>query len=322
MAQTRASRIERLRRGVEDGGGAVTPGFEIQAQPMHIGIDGVTYRVFSWEITPGGKGRHPDERRVQTTRPGEVPFLVPDERTLLIGYHDELDVFAAWDVRMHPNPGATSSLQVRLPVLRKAAEEGLASQRRPIGDETEVVVAFRPEVILTYLEMAALLPAPGASSVDVEATARAAGGEPVPVAELPEDVARRREIRVIEEKVRDQQFRRRVIAAYGGRCAFCGLGGGLGQAAHIDGVGEGGPDLVVNGLCVCPTHHAAFDRGLITVGAGNAIEVAEEKLRARGCDTADVDGFRAGLFDRLALPPAADNHPDPARLAAHRERWQ
>jgi putative restriction endonuclease len=322
MTQTRTGRIERLVSGVEDGSGIVAPGFDSQAQPMHIGIGGVTYRVFSWEISHGGKGRHPDEYRVQTTRPGEAPFLVPGERTLLIGYHDDLDVFAAWDVRMHPDPSVSSSLQVRLPVLRKAAEEGIASQSRPIGDETEIVVAFRPEATPTYLEMAALLPAPGASSTDVEATERAAGGETVPVAELPEDVERRREIRVIEEKVRDQRFRHKVVAAYDGRCAFCGLGGGLTQAAHIDGLGEGGPDLVVNGLCACPNHHAAFDRGLIAVGAGNAIEVSEEKLRARGCDDADVEGFRTGLFDQLALPPAAQNHPDPARLAAHRERWQ
>lgn len=308
--------------GVEDGGGTVVPGYDVQAQPMQIGLAGGIYRVFSWEISHGGKGRHPDEYRVQTTRPGEAPFLVPDERTLLIGYHDGLDVFAAWDVRMHPNPSTSSSLQVRLPVLRKAAEEGLASQQRPIGDETEVVIAFRPEAALTYLEMAELLPPPGASTADVEATAKAAAGEPVAVSELPEEVERRREIRVIEEKVRDQRFRHKVVSAYGGRCAFCGLGGGLAQAAHIDGVGEGGPDLVVNGLCACPNHHLAFDRGLITVGAGNAIEVSEEGLRARGCDDADVDGFRAALFSHLTLPPAPENHPDPARLAAHRERWQ
>lgn len=322
MTQTRQSRIERLASGIEEAGGAVTPGYEAQVQPLQIGIAGKTYRIFSWEISHGGKGRHPEEYRVQTTRPGEAPFFDPGERTLLIGYHDGLDVFAAWDARMHPNPSTSSSLQVRLPVLEKAAAEGLASQRRPIGDEAEVVVAFRPEAALTYLEMAALLPAPGASSDDVEATAKAANGESVPVSELPEDVERRREIRVIEEKVRDQRFRRKVIAAYGGRCAFCGLSSGLGQAAHIVGVGEGGPDLVVNGLCACPNHHAAFDRGLITVGAGNAIEVSEEELRARGCEDADLKAFKAALFDQLALPVAAANHPDPLRLAAHRGRWR
>jgi putative restriction endonuclease len=321
MTHTREDRIERLVRGVEEGGGTVAPGFDVQGQPMHVGLCGETYRVFSWEISHGGKGRHPDEYRVQTTRPGEVRFLEPGERTLLIGYHDELDVFAAWDVRMHPNPSTSSSLQVRLPVLRKAAEEGLASQQRPIGGEIEVVIAFRPEATPTYLEMAALLPAPGASSADVEATARAADGESVPVTELPEDVERRREIRVIEEKVRDQRFRRKVIAAYGGRCAFCGLGSGLTQAAHIEGVGEGGLDLVVNGLCACPNHHAAFDRGLITVGAGNAIEVNEEKLRAHGCDDGEVDAFRASLFESLVLPTAPENHPGQDRLAVHRARW-
>jgi len=322
MTHNRTERIERLVQGIEEGGGTVAPGFAPEAQPMQVRIDGESYRVFSWEITHGGKSRHPDEYRVQTTRPGQAPFLDPAERTLLIGYHDDLDVFAAWDVRMHPNPSTSSSLQVRMPVLRKAAAEGFASMQRPIGDEIEVVVAFRPEAAVAYLKMAPLLPPPGAARGEFEAAAKAAAGEAVPVSELPVDAERRREIRVIEEAVRDPRFRRQVIAAYGGRCAFCGLGAELAQAAHIEGVREGGPDLVVNGLGACPTHHLAFDRGLITVGDGNAIEVNEPRLRACGCGEEEVESFRAGLFSSLALPPAVANHPDPKLLAAHRERWR
>ncbi|MDX6624751.1 MAG: hypothetical protein QOE75_2683 [Solirubrobacterales bacterium] len=50
----------------------------------------------------------------------------------------------------------------------------------------------------------------------------------------------------IEIKVRDERFRRRAINAYGGhggRCAFCGLDSGLVEAAHIQAVSAGGPDL-------------------------------------------------------------------------------
>lgn len=288
---------------------------------MDLIVDGDSYRVFSWGISHGGRGRSPDEYRVQATRPGDMPLFDPERRTLLLGYHEELDVFAAWDVRMHPNPSSSPSLQVPLPVLERAAAEGFVAYPRLVSGETEVVVAFQPEATPTYLEMAVRLPEPGAGEADVAASARAGSGEAVPASELPEGIERRRELRMIETAVRDARFRRQVIAAYE-RCAFCGLGAGLTQAAHIEGVGEGGPDLIVNGLGACPTHHLAFDRGLITVGPGNAIEVNEGKLRVHGCGEDELRSFRAGLFDTLALPAAAANHPDPERLAAHRERWR
>lgn len=309
-------------RGIEAGGGAVAPGFRPQDQPMEIVIEDRPYRVFSWRISHGGRGRSREEYRVQTTRPGDVPFLDPDRETLLIGYHEDLDVFAAWDARMHPNPSGSASMQVPLSVLERAAAEGFVAHPRPVRAETEVVVAFQPEWALTYLETAARLPGPGAGEADIEASVKAGSGEAVPVEELPSGVERRRQIREIEEKIRDRRFRLRVIAAYGGRCAFCGLGGGLAEAAHIEGVGEGGPDLVVNGLAACPTHHTAFDRGLITVGVGNAIEVNEKRLRAEGCDSGQITRFRDGLFGTLVLPAAAANHPEPPRLAAHRKRWR
>lgn len=321
MAQSRKSRVARLVRGIEDGGGAVDPRLRPQDQPMDLIIDGDSYRVFSWGISHGGRGRSLNEYRVQATRPGDMPLFDPERRTLLLGYHEELDVFAAWDVRMHPNPSKSPSLQVPLPVLERAAAEGFVAHPRLVSGKTEVVVAFQPETTLTYLETAVRLPEPGASEADVVASARAGSGEAVPVSELPEGIERRRELRTIEAAVRDARFRRQVIAAYEGRCAFCGLGGGLTQAAHIQGVGEGGPDLVINGLGACPTHHLAFDRGLIMIGAGYAIEVNEEKLRAHGCGEDELRSFRAGLFDTLA-PPAAANQPDPERLAAHRERWR
>lgn len=285
-------------------------------------IDGKPYRIFSWRISHGGKGRPKDEYRVQTTRPGEMPFAGRGPGTLLLGWYEELDVFAAWDVRMHPRPKKSDSLQVRLPVLEAAASEGLVARTRAVSAGTEVVVVFRPEAMTTYLEMAELLPGTRASKKDVEATARAASGESVPVAELPKNAGRRRQIREIREKVRDQRFRTRVIDAYGGHCAFCGLGGGLAQAAHIAGVGEGGPDLVVNGVGACPNHHAAFDRGLITVGPGYKIEVNRRRLREHGCAPSEVRDFAAVVFDSLMLPVAVENHPDPGRFAVHRRRWR
>ena len=288
---------------------------------MGIIIDGESYRIFSWGISHGGKGRRPDEYRVQTTRPGDIPLLDPAVRTLLLGYHEELDVFAAWDVRIHPNPSSSASLQVPLATLRGAAVDGIAAHPRLVSGEAEVVIAFKPEAMSTYLEMASRLPEPAAGAADVEWSARAGNGETVEIEDLPADEKRRTEIRELEIKVRDERFRRRVISAYGGRCAFCGLDSGLVEAAHIEAVASGGPDLIVNGLGACPTHHAAFDRGLLTIGTGNAIELNEKRLRMRGASDGDLEQLRANLFPVLSVPATPEHRPDPDRLANHRRRW-
>lgn len=321
MALTREARIQRLVTGIEDGGGAVTPGFESAEQPMGININDEDYRIFSWRISHGGKGRSPDEYRVQTTRPDDVPFLDPTVRTLLFGYHEELDVLAAWDARVHPNPSSSASLQVPLATLKKAAVDGITAHPRLASGEAEVVVAFKPEAIGTYLEMASRLPDPAAGDADVKRSARAGNGEVVKSSDLPSDRARRTEIREIEIKVRDERFRRRVISAYGGRCAFCGLDSGLVEAAHIQAVSAGGPDLITNGLSACPTHHAAFDRGLLMIGADNAIELNEKRFRARGASDWDLEQFRVTLFPVLSAPAALEHRPDLDRLADHRYRW-
>jgi putative restriction endonuclease len=297
------------------------PGFEPAERPMRIIINGEDYRVFSWRISHGGRGRSPDEYRVQTTRPGDIPFLDPTTRTLLLGYHEQLDVFAAWDARVHPNPSSSASLQVPLATLRSAAVEGIAAHPRLVSGEAEVVVAFKPEATGTYLELASRLPDPMAGDADVEWSARAGNGETAKAVDLPDDRKRRSEIREIEVKVRDERFRRRVISVYGGRCAFCGMDSGLVEAAHIESVAAGGPDLIVNGLSACPTHHAAFDRGLLMVGANNAIELNEKRFRARGASDRDLEQFRANIFPVLSVPAATEHRPDLDRLAEHRRCW-
>ncbi len=288
---------------------------------MLMRIDGQSFRVFLWNITPGGATRSEEEYRVQTRRPASVPLLVPRRRTLVLGYHDALDVFAGWDPRSHPNPGTSSSLQVPLSSLQEAAVEGIASRTRKVSKGTEVVIAFSPAAIGTYLEIAPSLPSPRTSEKDMRAWARAGSGEEALEKDLPRGRVRREVIRQVREKVRDQRFRSGVNHAYRGRCAFCGLGVGLIEAAHIHGVKEGGPDEIDNGLCVCPTHHLAFDRGLLLVGEGGTIEVNRQRLKERGASPAEIAALKSGLFRVLKVPVAKKWRPASVRLTAHRERW-
>jgi putative restriction endonuclease len=282
-------------------------------------------RVFLWNITLGGPAgvRDPLEWRVQTTRPRTVPFDVDDGRyTILLGYHEATGAIAAWEVRAHPNPGASSSLQVSLSTLERARDEGFASQARDLGaGGHEVVVAFPPSLLSTYLEIlpdlrAAIVDASDATSGQVATE----GHDPAPE-DLPAENERRIAIRQIAQRVRDARFRWRVLTAYGGRCAFCDLDLGLAEAAHINPVAHGGPDQIVNGVAACPTHHRALDRGLLVVDDDLTIAVNADRAAALGFSSQDLGALAAGLRPSLRDTGQADQRPALEHLRAQRQRW-
>jgi hypothetical protein len=66
--------------------------------------------------------------------------------------------------------------------------------------------------------------------------------------------------------IRDGQFARSVLDAYGKRCAMCGLNMGLVAGAHILPASVlGSSDVPSNGLALCENHHRAFDSHQIWV---------------------------------------------------------
>jgi len=120
-------------------------------------------------------------------------------------------------------------------------------------------------------------------------------------------------------KVRDRQFRKRVLEAYDCRCALTGMrlinGGGRAevQAAHIMSVEANGPDTEVNGIALSGTVHWMFDRGLISLSDAGDI-LLSSKIN-------DVEGVKKLIRpDRRAILPANSNlRPHPRYLAWHRE---
>lgn len=118
---------------------------------------------------------------------------------------------------------------------------------------------------------------------------------------------------------RDRLFRRRIVTAYGARCAITGLklinGGGRAEveAAHIRPVERGGPDIVNNGLALSGTVHWMFDRGLISLGDDLEILISRQAN--------DPDSIRAlvNRTERAAAPLHVADRPHPSFLAWHRE---
>lgn len=296
---------------------------DVGARPILATVGGQALRVFLWNATAGGPPgvRAEDEFRVQTRRPGSVRFFVNDGRqTLLLGYHSGLAVFAAWDVRRHPNPSISSSLQVPLATLEEANESGFASHRRRLLDgEDDVVVSFSPEGLATYVDLVQPFQEAVISSSDARLGEAITRGEDPDEADLPSDAARQVAVHTVARLVRDRRFRTRVVRAYGGRCGFCGIGLGLTDAAHVQAVSDGGPDTESNGVCACPTHHRAFDRGLLLVEEDLSIVVNPSRAAELGFGHEELAGLEQGIFDELASP--AGKPPAPERLAYHRSKF-
>ena len=130
---------------------------------------------------------------------------------------------------------------------------------------------------------------------------------------------RRRSGFLASRAVRDRNFRRVVLAAYGERCAVTGLrlinGGGRAEveAAHIRPVEENGPDLLGNGIALSKTAHWMFDRGLIGITDELRILVSRQ--------VNDPDSVHSLLNDdrQLLAPDRLAQRPHPRFLQWHLE---
>lgn len=128
----------------------------------------------------------------------------------------------------------------------------------------------------------------------------------------PEALAEGRRRRLAEVTARQGQadFRRRLLEAYGGRCAItgCDTEAAL-QAAHISPYDGPATNRVTNGLLLRADVHNLFDRGLIWI---------DDQLRIRVKAEAAHYTRRSG--DKLHLPARTADHPDAAALRAHRRK--
>jgi putative restriction endonuclease len=125
-------------------------------------------------------------------------------------------------------------------------------------------------------------------------------------------------VMLVNRTVRDRQFRKRVLDAYGSRCGLTGMkllnGGGRveTEAAHIKSVEAGGPDAVDNGIALSGTIHWMFDRGLISLSDAGDI-LLSRKIN-------DLESVERLIFpDRKArLPKAKADQPHRRYLHWHR----
>ena len=142
------------------------------------------------------------------------------------------------------------------------------------------------------------------------------------VAKLPLDPAERaRRVveRLVNRKLRDENFKKAVRLAYDYRCAISGLrlfdraGRPEVQAAHIWSVSEGGPDMIQNGIALSGTLHWLFDRHMISLTTDLRLLVSARICLPEGLAVAGRSAF---------LPKNQRYRPSPDYLALHRQVFE
>lgn len=85
---------------------------------------------------------------------------------------------------------------------------------------------------------------------------------------------------IVLARLHQAHFRRHVLDVYRSRCCVCTLGERpLLDAAHVvdDRLPEGVAEIR-NGLAMCPTHHRAYDRGILLIHEGYRTEIRRDRL--------------------------------------------
>lgn len=289
--------------------------------------DGRTSRVlvYIWNMTHGGGAARPaHEYRIQIT--GVPQFENPvGEKTLILGWSEDFEVFAGFDYRRHSGVlGASPSMQIVQDALRAAQMRGFAPNAKGNG---ETAIAFRPDFAAAYVEHLHALHDTGAVPSEAAILERISEDpEAVADADIDAAVAPARRVEIVETRraARDAQFRRKVLRAYENRCAMCGLQLRLLDAAHVLPVDQpGSTDDTNNGVALCALHHRAYDRALVAFDPTYAIRVNTKQV---GELTAlslagGIRQFQATLKSSLLLPADARDHPKGAFIvAANRSR--
>ncbi|WP_019998900.1 HNH endonuclease [Aureimonas ureilytica] len=274
----------------------------------------MTTKVYIWNISHGGGTRSESEYRIQVT--GIDHFEPePEGRTLVLGWWEDVGVFAGWDVRQHLGTlGSSPSMQVEESALRQALLTGFAPYVKSNG---ETAIAFRPDFAGTYVEHLKALHDSGTVHEEAQLLAKLSKDpDDVDDQDIQDDVAAPRQYAVQETRraLRALDFSSRVLSAYGHRCAMCGIQLRLIDGAHILPVAHAdSTDQTSNGIALCALHHRAYDRSLIAFDEKFKIHFNMERFKILK-DADRIEGFEAfrdSLPQYIDIPPNGRDHPDP-----------
>jgi putative restriction endonuclease len=261
----------------------------------------------------GGRARADNEYRIQVKEREFAPEL--PYKTLILGYYDELKVFAGWDLMRHlGRPGYSASFQIRAENLQTASVTGFSPCDK---GNNEIAIAFRPDFFAEYVRSLESLHAFGEAPQDFEILSAVTNNEIIPNEDMVQAVTapRQKTLQLVSRTQRDNSFRNRVLRTYGYRCAFSGVQLRLIDAAHIVPVNvDGSTDETSNGIALSAIHHKAYDKGLITFN--ERYEIIHKDSELRNLQQLDLHGgieaFLAGLRHFIDVPVERRDRPNVA----------
>lgn len=270
-------------------------------------------RIYIWNLTHGGgSARSNDEYRIQITGVDHFEQL-QGEKTLILGWWKEVEVFAGFDYTKHTQRlGDSSSMQIREEFLRRALVNGFSPCNK---GNNEIAIAFRPDFFINYVQTLEQLHAFGESQKDLRILETVSNqNEEINdvLIQKIDNLQRQTVIKQINQKLRDTSFKARVLSAYGNKCAFSGMQLKLVEAAHIIPVScDTSTDVTSNGIALSVLYHRAYDKGLVTFNEKfQTVVNCEEmqKLREIGFD-GGMDRFKADIKPIIHLPPDTRDRP-------------
>lgn len=276
-------------------------------------------RVYIWNISHGGKGRNPDEYRIQVTGFQQLTTEA-DTKTVILGWWEDVGVFGGWDIRQHLAPlGSSPSMQISQDTLLQAVLSGFAPYLNAKG---ETAIAVRPDFMATYLNFLEDLHDSGKIPAEAEILGKLSHDpDDVDDEDIEDTVAAARKHALVTTRraLRAIDFAKRVLGAYEHRCAMCGVQLRLIDGAHILPVSHAGStDETSNGVALCAIHHRAYDRGLVTFAPDfkvhlNAAMIATLKAADRG---EGLKSFKNALRPAIQVPADKKDRPTKKNVQA------
>ncbi len=288
---------------------------DVSLHPFRIRIynqeESHALKIYIWNLSYGGAPRKRDEYRIQLKVRGHLQHEI-GWKTLILGWWNDGEVFSGFDFEKHKGtPGYSSSIQIKEETLRKAYLNGMSAYDK---GNNEIAIAFRTDFFVEYVRNLEQLHAFGESAQDFEVLAEVTDNPTELNTGIIEKVSPPRQITVttISKKLRDTSFRKRVLTAYGYRCAFCDLQLNLVDGAHIVPVSDNSStDETCNGVALCALHHRAYDTSFVTFNEKYEIiynQVQMRRLRKIGHDSGG-DKFISDLRRLIHVPPSVNDRP-------------
>ncbi|MEG5025750.1 HNH endonuclease signature motif containing protein [Microcoleus sp. AT8-B1] len=308
--------VNELIEAIQQSGGVAAYSSEnVKTHPRKFVVSylGNTYSlwIYIWTITHGGRVSLPDEYRIQMTSVSSPLQKNPSGLTVLMGYYQDLKMFAGFDLRKHSTFTAGSpSVQIGISAIHSALQNGLSFFTK---DNDEIAIGVRPDQFLIYCLEADNLHSYGAESHLTNLLTKAVELEKIPEVEISAlAVERKRIVENVSRYSRDANFKKVVLSAYENRCAVTRFQLRLVDAAHIlPVISTDSSDHVTNGMALSPTFHRAYDNCLIYLDETYVMRLNTEK--ADELEKYDLAGgineFKLFLDKKIHLPLDINQRP-------------